>query len=50
MNPEYRVEDGLHVAYVRTPDGLVHRYEETAELDAEGRAVFEYVGMETPRE
>ena len=44
-NPEFREEDGFRVAYVTWPDGTRHRYEETPELDGEGRAVFQYTGQ-----
>lgn len=44
-NQETVIEDGMRVIYVTTPDSLVHRYEETAEVDSRGMSVFDYTGV-----
>ena len=40
----YEVEAGLNVIYVMH-EGREHRYEETAELDSEGHAIYQYTGI-----
>lgn len=40
--------EGWHRIGVRDATGVTHWYVETAEVDAEGRAVFEYEGEGVP--
>lgn len=46
----HATEGGLRVVYYTAEDGTVHRYEETAERDADGLAVFAYTGLVDPPE